>query len=215
MWGAMNQPQPENISLEAFLAWEQLQADRYEWIDGTVIRCAGGSDEHAAIAANLIAAFHAAAGAGPCFVRGSDRKLVPRDAHGRDLGSFYADLFISCAPEDRRGGAAHVPTIVVEILSQARRFRIYAQKGSLFALRSFNGLLHHRLYAPLRVSLFALGTAGKIAGASSRREYHRGPVPVPALGLRIAFEQLYAGTLVPAILYPIGVDEEQEEIKLD
>jgi Uma2 family endonuclease len=114
----MNQPQPENISLEAFLAWEQQQADRYEWIDGTILRCAGGSDEHAAIAANLIAAFHTAAGNGPCFVRGSDRKLVPRDAHGRDLGSFYADLFISCAPEDRRGGAAHFPTIVVEILSQ-------------------------------------------------------------------------------------------------
>ena len=84
----MNQPQPENITLEAFLAWEQQQADRYEWIDGTVLRCAGGSDEHAGIASNLNAAFHAAAGAGSCFVRGSDRKLVPRDAQGRDLGSF-------------------------------------------------------------------------------------------------------------------------------
>ena len=46
-------------------------------------------------------------------------------------------------------------------------------------------------------------------------EYHRGPVPVPALGLSVTFEQLYAGTLVPAVLYPIGVDEEQDEITLD
>ena len=79
----MNQPLPENISLADFLTWERAQSDRYEWIDGTVVRCAGGTDEHAAISSNLNAAFHAAVGSGPCFVRGSDRKLVPRDASGR------------------------------------------------------------------------------------------------------------------------------------
>jgi Uma2 family endonuclease len=42
---SMNQPRPENISLAEFLVWEQQQADRYEWIDGTIVRCAGGSDE--------------------------------------------------------------------------------------------------------------------------------------------------------------------------
>ena len=210
----MNQPQPENISLEAFLAWEQLQADRYEWIDGTVIRCAGGSDEHAAIAANLIAAFHAAAGAGPYFVRGSDRKLVPRDAHGCDLGSFYADLFISCAPEDRRGGAAHFPTIVVEILSQHGGSEITRKREAY--LRSARLTDYYIIDSTRRyVFRYSRSERAEDRGRIFTAEYHRGPVPVPTLGLRIAFEQLYAGTLVPAILYPIGVDEEQNEITLD
>jgi Uma2 family endonuclease len=210
----MNLPRPENISLEAFLAWEQLQADRYEWIDGTVIRCAGGSDEHAAIAANLIAAFHAAAGAGPCFVRGSDRKLVPRDAHGRDLGSFYADLFISCAPEDRRGGAAHFPTIVVEVLSQHGGSE-FTRKREAY-LRSARLTDYYIIDSTRRyVFRYSRPERAEDRGRIFTAEYHRGPVPVPALGLRIAFEQLYAGTLVPSILNPIGVDEEQEEITHD
>ena len=45
-------------------------------------------------------------------------------------------------------------------------------------------------------------------------EYHRGPVPVPAFGLTLSFERIYAGTQVPSILYPIrvdgGVDDERE-----
>ncbi len=48
----MNQPTPSGISRADFLAWEQQQADRFEWVDGTVVRRAGGSDDHAAINSN-------------------------------------------------------------------------------------------------------------------------------------------------------------------
>ena len=166
------------------------------------------SDEPAAA---VIAAFHAAAGTGPCFVRGSDRKVVPRDAHGRDLGSFYADLFISCAPEDRRGGAARFPTIVFEILSQHGGSEFTRKKEAY--LRSAR-LTDYYIVDSTRRYVFRYSRSedrGRIFAA----EYHRGPVPVPVLGLAISFEQLYAGTLVPAILYPIGRDEEQDEITLD
>ncbi len=37
-------------------------------------------------------------------------------SRGSALGSFYADLFVSCFPDDRKGNAAHFPTLVIEIL---------------------------------------------------------------------------------------------------
>ena len=47
-------------------------------------------------------------------------------------------------------------------------------------------------------------------------EYRRGPVPVPALGLALAFEQIYAGTSVPSIIHPIRPDgQEASPIRLD
>jgi hypothetical protein len=83
----------ENISLAAFLAWKQ-QPDRYEWIDGMIVRC----------------------------------------------------------------GAARV------------------------------------------------GYGCRLVGA----EYCRGPVPMHALDLTITFDQIYAGTSVPAILHPIQPAAEEE-----
>jgi Uma2 family endonuclease len=84
-----------------------------------VLPIAGVSDDHAAISANLTAIIRPTLGAdGPCFLRGSDRKLVPHNDRRIPLGSFYADLFVSCFPDDRKGGAPHLTTLVVEILSE-------------------------------------------------------------------------------------------------
>jgi Uma2 family endonuclease len=210
----MNQPQPENISLADFLSWEQSQADRYEWIDGVVVRCAGGSDEHAAIISNMNAAFHAAVGAGPCFVRGSDRKLVPRDAKGRDLGSFYADVFVSCEVADRRGAAAHFPTVVVEVLSEhvgsefTRKKDAYlgsARLAEYYVVDSTRRYVMRFAWAPNRAERTRLVSA----------EYRRGPVPIPALGLMLTFDEIYAGTDVPAIIHPILPDDQETQVGFD
>jgi Uma2 family endonuclease len=210
----MNRPAPENISLADFLIWEQQQADRYEWIDGAIVRCAGGSDEHAAIISNLNAAFHTAVGTGPCFVRGSDRKVVPRGADGYDLGSFYADLFVSCASQDRRGEGAHFPMVVIEVLSKrigeefTRKKRAYLGSAKLidYLIIDSTSRYMYRFSWKLENDRRRLVTC----------EQRRGLLCVPALGLTISFDQIYAGTDVPAILHPItGNDEDESEIILD
>ncbi len=210
----MNQPQPESITLAAFLAWEQQQTERYEWIDGTVVRCAGGSDEHAAIICNLNAAIHAAAGIGPCFVRGSDRKLVPRDAQGNDLGSFYADLFVSCAPEDRRGNAAHLPTIVFEVLSLHVGTEFTSKKEAY--LRSARLSDYYIVDSTRRyVARYSWSSTGDDRARLMSAEYRHGPVPIPALGCLISFDQMFAGTNVRPIIYPIRSDDRDVEVSLD
>ncbi len=205
----MNQPHPEAISLGDFLAWEKQQADRYEWIEGEVVRCAGGTFEHATIISNLNALLHGAAGGGPCFVQGSDRKLVPRDRDGHDLGSFYADLFVSCASEDRSGDAAHFPTLVIEVISphvgQEFTRKREAYLGSA-QLREYLIIDSTRQYA-IRYSWPPSVESRRLITA----EYRQGQLPMATLGLAITFEQIYAGTTVPRILYPIVQGDEADE----
>jgi Uma2 family endonuclease len=213
-WGAMDKPQPEHISLADFLTWEQQQPERHEWIDGTIVHCRGGSDDHAAIISNLNAALHAAVGTGPCFVRGSDRQLVPRDKENNDLGSFYADLFVSCASEDRIGGAAHFPTVVIEVLSE--------HSGQEFTRkqRAYLGSAKLRDYVVIEsTSRYTHRYSWKMENGVRRLVYcqqRRGPVDVPSLKVSLTFDEIYAGTSVPAILHPISsADEEESEIILD
>jgi len=211
----MRHPRPEHISLADFLVWEQQQPDRFEWIDGTVVPCSGVSFEHGTISLNLSASFHAAVASCPCFVQPSDRQLIPRDANGRDVGSFYADLFVSCAASDRTGRAAHAPTVVVEVLSQhvggefTDKREAYLGSAALVDYLIVNSRRRH-VY---RYSWKATAENGRRLVTC---EYRKGPVVIPSLGLTLGFEQIYAGTNVPAILHPISSAKEVEsDIVLD
>jgi Uma2 family endonuclease len=201
----VNSPKPEKISLAEFLAWEQKQDERFEWIDGVVIHCAGGSDEHAAIISNINAAFHGAAGTGPCFVRGSDRKLVPKNAAGESLGSFYADTFVSCTASDRLGAAAHFPKIVVEVLSPHIGAEFTQKKDAYLASSELSDyyIVDSTRQCVFRYSWAMEDGQRKLFVA----EFRRGPVPIHQLALSLAFDQIYAGTNVPMILQPVRADD--------
>jgi Uma2 family endonuclease len=173
------------------------------------VLCRGGSDDHAAIAANLTAAFHAAVRNGPCVVRGSDRQLVPRNSENKDLGSFYADVFVTCAPEDRTGSSAHFPTVVVEVLSEhigkefTAKMWAYtrsAQLADYFIIESSTQAVHR----------YSWKTDTRGVRRLMWRYQRRGPVPVPSLGITLTFEQIYEKTTVPVILYPVTEDDETE-----
>jgi len=209
----MNQPLPERISLAEFLVWEQQQQTRHEWVDGEVVPCLGVSFEHGAIATNLIVAFETDVASGPCFVQLSDRQLVPRDDRHRDLGSFYADVFISCAEEDRTGGAAHFPKVVVEILSPHVGDEFTRKKSAYLGSRD---LLDYLIVDSTRRSVLRYSWKATAAGRRLvTAEYQRGPVIIPALGLSLSFEQIYAKTSVPAIMHPVVNDESEMTVELD
>lgn len=194
----MLDPRHERISLADFLKWEQQQPERFEWIDGTIVPCAGVSFEHATIATNLSAIFHMAVAGG---------------ARGRDLGSFYADLFVSCVLSDRTGKAAHFPTVVVEILSEHMGREFTTKK------RAYLGSANLRDYLIVDstsrcVYRFSWKQDGDRLGLFTSEQQH-GPVGVPSLALDVTFDQIYAGTDVPAIPHPIRPQDEETEVFLD
>ena len=61
----------ERMSLEAFLVWEEAQDEKHELVDGapslrSTRLMAGGTRQHALIAANVIAALRPRMRGGPC-----------------------------------------------------------------------------------------------------------------------------------------------------
>ncbi len=210
----MDIPHPERISLVDFLIWEQQQSERHEWIDGTIVPYAGVSYEHSTISQNVGTLFDAAVGDGPCTVHRSDRQLVPRDSLNNDPASFYADVFVSCAPEDRTGSCAHFPTVVVEVLSDhvgkefTCKMRAYTQSAKIadyLIIESTARFVH-------RYSWKTVNGFRRLMVCHQRR----GPVVVPSLGISLTFEQIYAKTIVPVILHPVGgKDQDETEITRD
>jgi Uma2 family endonuclease len=201
----MNQPFPERINLADFLTWESTQTDqtqRYEWADGTITPIGGVSDDHSAISLNLAALIRPAIAKGPCFIRGSDRKLIPKNAQGVALGSFYADLFVSCQAQDRKGPAAHYPTLVIEILSDHGGGE-FTKKRDAYMLCA-----HIREYVIVdSTRQYAIRYFWNDRHFSVQ-EYYRGPIQLSSVDLSLAFHDIYADTKVPFVLHPVHSDEE-------
>lgn len=187
----MHQPKPDKISLADFLEWEERQDERYEWDDGNVVVCRGGSHDHATIITNMtILLGNALSEEGPCFVQvGSERRLVPRDAQGADLGSGYCDVLVSCSPDDQTENDVHYPSIVIEVLSPKAGNEFTSKKRAYlgsrdikeyFIIESEHRSIHHFYWTTNRrlVSL----------------EYTQGSITIRSLNLKISFDQIYRGT---------------------
>lgn len=132
---ARPQPQPR-FTAEEYLAWEQAQPGRHEYIDGEVFAMAGGEDRNATVALNLAIALRAHLRGGPCRVYLGDVRLhvAASDAY------FYPDLMVTCDAADAASRLSKsAPLLVAEVLSPGTEAY---DRGDKFA--------HYRRIASLR-----------------------------------------------------------------
>ncbi|MGE5155683.1 MAG: Uma2 family endonuclease [Bdellovibrio bacteriovorus] len=101
---------------QAYLDWEEGQAEKHEYIRGEVFAMVGARREHVVVALNLGAAFKQRLRGGRCQAYVSDLKLRVEAADA----FFYPDVMVSCDPRDQAASQfiAH-PTLIVEVLSDA------------------------------------------------------------------------------------------------
>ncbi len=106
----------ETFDAEAYLAWEELQAEKHEYLGGEVFAMVGARREHVVVAGNLYAAFKQRLRGGPCQAYVADLKLRVDAADA----FFYPDAMVSCDPRDQAANQflAH-PTLIVEVLSES------------------------------------------------------------------------------------------------
>ena len=131
-----------------YLAWEEQQELRYEYLDGMVyprndiLGMAGGTVPHNDIALNLYSALRAPMRQRGCRVNVADVK-VSIGAEGRENGAFfYPDLVVSCHPQDLTAMKfVRHPTVIVEVLSPATesydRGAKFAEYRCLDSLREY------------------------------------------------------------------------------
>ena len=134
----MSLPQPEiPFGPDDYLAWEQDQPCRNEYVDGEVFAMSGASDAHGTAAGNLFAALHGRLRGKPCKPFMSDMKVHVEAANS----FFYPDILVTCDPRDRVPEASHVkhhPVLIVEVLSptteaydRGNKFAAYRELASL------------------------------------------------------------------------------------
>jgi Uma2 family endonuclease len=110
--------QPLRMSFLEYVAFERTADVKHEYLDGQVWAMAGGTLEHAQLAANMIRELGTRLEGGPC-------KTFTADARVRVMAtglSTYPDITVICGPIERDPedpNTATNPTIIVEILSDS------------------------------------------------------------------------------------------------
>ena len=123
------------MSPEEFLAWEETQPLRYEYLNGYAYAMTGGTLDHNAIAVNLTTALHRFLKGKPCRVYMNDAKVQV----ARSGPYYYPDVVVTCNSEDLKAKKSlRNPLLIVEVLSPStakydmeRKFREYQKLESL------------------------------------------------------------------------------------
>jgi len=151
----MGHAQPQ-FSLTDFLAWEETQAERHEFVRGEVFAMVGARRVHGLVSLNIAAALKNQLRGSVCRVFNETMKLqVAEDV------LFYPDVFVTCDPADLRTELVfRAPTVVVEVLSPSTQAN---DRGGKFTwYRRLASLREYLLVDPdsREVQLFRRGSDG-------------------------------------------------------
>lgn len=155
--------QSNRMTLEQFLAWEEAQHERHEFVDGEVFAMAGGTLVHTRIYLNIVVALEAQLGGRGGEVLAAEAKILA----GED--SFYPDVTVACGPDALDGNLVRRPVLLAEVLSGSteqydRSFKWPRYQEFLPGLRTFLFVAQDRILSRC--------TAG--AGGSGRTPRTRG-----------------------------------------
>jgi Uma2 family endonuclease len=118
-----------------YLAWEEQQEFRHEYVDGEVYAMTGGTINHSKIAVNLTIALGN-------HLRGSGCQILNSDAKVQIAASnsyVYPDVSVTCDARDRHADKfiSH-PCLIIEVLSptteaydRGDKFRLYRRSPDL------------------------------------------------------------------------------------
>jgi Uma2 family endonuclease len=111
-----NPAEPTAFDAERYLAWEEGQPEKHEYVRGEVFAMVGARRDHVVVSLNLAAAFKQRLRGGPCQAYVSDLKLRVESADA----FFYPDVMVSCDARDHAASQfiAH-PILIAEVLSHS------------------------------------------------------------------------------------------------
>ncbi len=106
--------QPNLITVEEYLAGEELSDTRHEYWNGHIVAMARGSPTHADIISNINASVKSKIRHSGCYIRSSDQRVrtTPNGLY------TYPDLVISCKSEFDRTTLLN-PIVLIEVLSES------------------------------------------------------------------------------------------------
>ena len=147
----MNTAALKIMTLEEYLAWEEQQPTKHEFLNGLVYdvyAMTGAKDSHVTISGNVFALCKSHLRGSLCRTFISDMKLQVEAANA----SFYPDVFITCDERDRSSEYYKAyPVLIVEVLSPSTAG---FDRGSKFAAyRQIDSLKEYALIDPANFSV--------------------------------------------------------------
>ena len=104
------------LSREDFIAWENTQPDKHEFVAGEVFAMVDARRVHVSIAGNCFARLKEHLRGGPCRAFMADMKLEVTAADA----VFYPDVLVTGHAEDLKAETTmHQPTVIIEVLSES------------------------------------------------------------------------------------------------
>jgi Uma2 family endonuclease len=172
------------VSVEAYLAGEELSEVRHEFVDGRVHAMVGASKAHNLITQRLARLLSDGLAGSPCEVYALDVKVHVR---AEDMERFYyPDLLVECEPFTADPYLSERPVLIVEVLSERTERVDRAEK--FHAYRNLPSLAESVLVAQdePRVEVYrrATGWALEVCGAGQT-------LRLDSVGMELALARLY------------------------
>jgi Uma2 family endonuclease len=179
----MNMVMRKPMSLQEFLAWEEVQELRYEFNGYEPVAMAGGTAEHDAISMNIAAALVTRLRGKPCRARGSNLKV---EVMGRIR---YPDAYVTCKPLVPGAKKTSDPVVIFEVLSESTADTDKVEKNREY--RNIDTLTHYVMLEQDRIGGEVLERRGgewvsEIVGADAILRF-------PEIGIEIPLLELYDG----------------------
>lgn len=123
------------FSAEEFLAWEETQTEKHEFVAGEVFAMTGARQDHVIVSGNIFAALKQRLRGTPCRAYIADLKLRVEAADA----FFYPDVLVSCHATDLKSQQfISNPSLIVEVLSDSTAD--YDRGGKFVAYRKLDSL---------------------------------------------------------------------------
>lgn len=182
---------PPVFSLEDFLAWEETQPERHEYLHGETFAMVGARRVHGITCLNLAASLKASLRGTPCAVFIENMKLrVADDA------LFYPDVFVTCDRHDLRTEREfRAPTLIAEVLSPTTEAYDRGQKFTQY--RRLASLREYLLISPetREVLLFRRESAQGLFTLHDFTEATQ--LECASIGCTVALAELFEGLDLP------------------
>ncbi|MGD9966687.1 MAG: Uma2 family endonuclease [Hyphomonadaceae bacterium] len=175
----------EGWSLSEFLAWEERQETRNEFVAGRVRAMVGGTRRHNAVCANVLSHLLSKLRGTKCVPYGPDMKTITPGGNVR-----YGDVTVDCGPMKGEDIAATAPTVIVEVLSKSTSW--VDQSHKLDDYQSIPSMRHILHLSQDR----AEGVLWSLEGAAWVRKTLAGveaEADLAAIGIRFALSVAYEG----------------------
>ncbi|MBL8484078.1 MAG: Uma2 family endonuclease [Rhodocyclaceae bacterium] len=133
-------------TLAEFLAWEETQPDKHEFVNGEIFAMVGARRIHANVTLNVASLLKSHLRGTPCRAFVTDVKLQVA------TNMFYPDVFVTCDPGDLQADRImQHPRVIIEILSDSTAAYDRGEKFSVY--RQVDSLQEYALIDPERLTI--------------------------------------------------------------